>query len=663
MKRIVIWLTIVTVWLIHLTSSPVLSAQDRRIALVIGNGAYKSAPLRNPVNDASDIADALERLGFSVSLKTDANQRNMKKAIRAFGKQLRKGGVGLFYFAGHGIQVKGSNYLIPIGAEIETEPDVEYEAVDAGRVLAQMEDAGNNLNIIILDACRDNPFGRSFRSSNRGLAQMDAPTGSILAYATAPGSVAADGTGKNGLYTSALLKYIMTPGLKIEDIFKKVRIDVIQTTDLKQVPWEASSLTGDFYFNPQRAVVVVERPKKEPRQPIKPPKDELESIAEELRKKRESKIFKFKHLKEDLIKYEEIKNASLNDQQTMKTAWAVIEKKYPNWIKDIPMGNTKEAIKQILADDKEGSLYEFAVPEDERKYWENAKNYKTEQNFKVYLRNFPDGFHSEEAQKELTQLIAENAKRAVEERKKHEERRKRLLSNIAGIWLIKTNPNHPFYKLSILNGLLEIHQDGKNISFFQTRPNGVPEVFIGTYENGKIIGKQKSESGSYSPIEGYISSDGLRIDLKNTIIRIPTLYTLNRTNPKPDDKNNYQTVIPNFSSVGIKAGCFIATAAYGSPWKSNVLTLRKFREQWLNPNAAGRLFVKIYYNLSPSVADFIATKEWFRMIARGLLTPVVIIAGALIGYVLDIIIVVISSLILCALFFFFIKRKKVLTCK
>ena len=263
MKHIVIWLTIVTVWLIHLSSNPVLSATEKRIALVFGNGEYKSAPLRNPVNDARDMADALEKLGFSVSLKTDTDQRNMKQAIRAFGKQLRKGGVGLFYFAGHGIQVKGTNYLIPIGAQIESEADVEYEAVDAGRVLAQMEEAENSLNIIILDACRDNPFARSFRSSGRGLAKMDAPTGSILAYATAPGSIASDGSGRNGLYTAALLKHMKTPGLEIGRLFRQVRIDVLSSSGKKQVPWEASSLTGDFYFHSGRGISVV------PKQPVK----------------------------------------------------------------------------------------------------------------------------------------------------------------------------------------------------------------------------------------------------------------------------------------------------------------------------------------------------------------------------------------------------------
>jgi len=255
-KHILIRLTTLAILLIFITPSISLSAQDRRIALVIGNGAYKSSPLRNPVNDATDIANALRNLGFSVILKTNANQRIMKESIRVFGKKLRLGGVGLFYFAGHGLQVKGQNFLIPTGANIESEADVEYEAVDAGRVLAQMEEAENDLNIIILDACRDNPFTRSFRSGDRGLAKMDAPKGSLVAYATAPGSVAADGDGRNGIYTKYLLKYISNPNLKVEEVLKQVRIGVINETDEKQIPWESSSLTGEFYFAFKRGITV-----------------------------------------------------------------------------------------------------------------------------------------------------------------------------------------------------------------------------------------------------------------------------------------------------------------------------------------------------------------------------------------------------------------------
>jgi uncharacterized caspase-like protein len=172
----------------------------------------------------------------------------MKEAIRAFGKRLQKGGVGLFYFAGHGMQMKGRNYLIPVDAKIESASDVEYEAVDAGRVLGKMEDAGNTLNIVILDACRDNPFARGFRSSTQGLARMDAPTGSLIAYSTSPGNVAADGEGRNGIYTKYLLHHMVVPDLTIEQVFKRVRNSVINETRNKQVPWESTSLRGDFYF-------------------------------------------------------------------------------------------------------------------------------------------------------------------------------------------------------------------------------------------------------------------------------------------------------------------------------------------------------------------------------------------------------------------------------
>jgi hypothetical protein len=146
------------------------------------------------------------------------------------------------------VQVKGQNYLIPVGATITSEEEVEYEAVDAGFILAQMEAALNPMNIVILDACRNNPFARSFRSGAQGLAQMEAPSGTWIAYATAPGSVASDGSGRNGLYTQELLRHMRTPGLSIEEVFKRVRISVRNSTQNKQTPWETSSLTGDFYF-------------------------------------------------------------------------------------------------------------------------------------------------------------------------------------------------------------------------------------------------------------------------------------------------------------------------------------------------------------------------------------------------------------------------------
>lgn len=255
-KHYLIRLTILSVLLTFLIPTTSLSTQDRRIALVIGNGAYKSSPLRNPVNDATDIANALRNLGFSVILKTNANQRTMEDSIRDFGKKLRLGGVGLFYFAGHGMQVKGRNYLIPIAAGIYEETEIKYEAVDAGRVLDAIDNAGNMLNIVIIDACRDNPFARSFRSSTSGLARMDAPKGTLIAYSTSPGKVALDGNRRNSPYTEALLKYIQVPDLTIEQVFKQTRKDIDILTDGKQSPWESTSLTGDFFFNPERGIVI-----------------------------------------------------------------------------------------------------------------------------------------------------------------------------------------------------------------------------------------------------------------------------------------------------------------------------------------------------------------------------------------------------------------------
>jgi hypothetical protein len=221
----------------------------RRVALVIGNSAYLSSPLINPYNDARAIAATLRRQGFDVDEKTNLGYIQFNEAVENFGRRLKTGGVGLFYYAGHGLQVQGSNYLVPVDAKINSEGEVRYKTVDAGLVIAQMERAKSEVNIIILDACRDNPFSRSSRSTNRGLASIEAPSGTIIAYATAPGRTASDGEGgNNGLYTSELIRVLDTPGLKIEDVFKQVRKNVREKTAGTQVPWESSSLEGDFFF-------------------------------------------------------------------------------------------------------------------------------------------------------------------------------------------------------------------------------------------------------------------------------------------------------------------------------------------------------------------------------------------------------------------------------
>lgn len=226
----------------------VVSASPRT-ALVIGNSDYKNGPLANPENDAEDISKKLESLGFEVFFETNQNTVEMKDLIVEFGSKLKeKGGVGLFYYAGHGLQIDGKNYLAPVDLDVKFSSQAADASVDTSLITGIMEEANNPMNIILLDACRDNPFPKKTRSASGGLARMDSASGTIIAYSTSPGDIAADGEGRNSPYTSNLLKYMGMPGLTIEQVFKKVRVGVEDSTGKAQLPWETSSLRGDFYF-------------------------------------------------------------------------------------------------------------------------------------------------------------------------------------------------------------------------------------------------------------------------------------------------------------------------------------------------------------------------------------------------------------------------------
>jgi len=235
----------VALWLV-LSGEAVAAA---RVALVVGNGDYAAeiGKLKNPTSDAHLMADTLTGLGFEVALVTDADQKAMKRAIREFGQKLRETGpqgIGLFYYAGHGVQVDGENFLLPVGAEIQAEGDVELEAVSASSILSQMQFAGNAVNLVFLDACRNNPLTRSFRSGARGLARVDAPRGSFVGYSTAPGDVSVDGESSNSPYALALVEELNTPGISIEEAHRAVRGKVLAATNQRQTPWDSSSLTG-----------------------------------------------------------------------------------------------------------------------------------------------------------------------------------------------------------------------------------------------------------------------------------------------------------------------------------------------------------------------------------------------------------------------------------
>lgn len=225
-----------------------------RTALIIGNSNYPKVPLKNPVNDAYAMAETLQKAGFNALVYTDIDQKTMKKAIREFGEQLKeKGGVGLFYYAGHGLQADGRNFLLPVDASIRKVQDIEFESVDLGRLLSEFEYAENKMNIMILDACRDNPYKDDFEKSKyasyNGLAAIGtAPYNSFIAFSTAPGSVALDGKGMNSLYTQELMSSLQVPGRPLEDVFKQVRKKVRLSSEGRQIPWESSSVEDDFYF-------------------------------------------------------------------------------------------------------------------------------------------------------------------------------------------------------------------------------------------------------------------------------------------------------------------------------------------------------------------------------------------------------------------------------
>jgi uncharacterized caspase-like protein len=229
------------------------STTEERLALVIGNAAYRNDPLDNPVNDARLISQSLQRAGFAVTERENLDRSALTTAIREFGNQLTQNTIAVVYYAGHGLQLRDHNYLIPVDAEIRSEDEIPVVGVDLNFVLGRMSAARSRINIVILDACRNNPFAGKTAAAPQGLAQVDAPVGTLLAFSTAPGKLAADsgtGSASNSVYASYLAKHLLTPGLPVESVFKRVREGVLKDTKQQQVPWEHSSLDSEFAFVP-----------------------------------------------------------------------------------------------------------------------------------------------------------------------------------------------------------------------------------------------------------------------------------------------------------------------------------------------------------------------------------------------------------------------------
>ena len=370
------------------------SAQEiePRIALIIGNGSYGAVTaLDNPVPDAELMAQTLEQKGFKVTILTDASQISLNRAIAQFGRDLREAGpnaTGLFYYAGHAVQSFGNNYLLPVDASLTDAADLSLVAVPAQAVLRQMFSAKNKTNIVILDACRNNPFEAIPDLNDNGLAEMKSPTGTFLAYSTAPGAVALDGLDGNSPFTKALAREIPAAGVPIEQVFKNVRVKVIEETQGQQTPWDTSSLTDDFYFVAQEEKTKEEIAEQQLWESVKFSTDPVPVVLF-MRGYPDSE-----HIPEARALLEKIINSEL-DQGTA-TAGAQAQQEAP------PL--------EIAAPAPE------PAPVDTTKEQERligiAQSSGTAGDYQAYLDAFPEGIYAEFAVFEL-KVLAEKAERAA----------------------------------------------------------------------------------------------------------------------------------------------------------------------------------------------------------------------------------------------------------
>ena len=351
---------------------------EQRLALVVGNSAYtKVSALPNPVSDAKLIADSLTKAGFDVTTALDVTQRDLKRAVRDFSQKLEStgpDGVGLFYYAGHGLQVNGTNYLVPVDAGIETEGDVAIETVSLNDVMSALAFSRARLTFVVLDACRDNPYKRGFRSVQRGLALVDAPRGSLIAYATSPGDVAADGAGANSPYTAALAELMNEPGVPVEQVFKKVRIRVAEATDGKQLPWESSSLTGDFYFKTGAAA------DSGAAETVTPPPGETGPATGGEPQQGMAADAELAYL--DAI--------AANDSDS-----------YRQFLADYPSSPRAEQVRRILQSQVENEL------------WKNVADENTVASYQRYLAAFPKAIYAEEAGQRMAGLLNPGSRPSV----------------------------------------------------------------------------------------------------------------------------------------------------------------------------------------------------------------------------------------------------------
>jgi len=664
-----------------------IAAGEHRTALIIGNGAYKSAPLKNPAKDARDMAALLKSLGFRVTLKTDVGVKEMEEAVRQFGLDLRQGGVGLFYFAGHGVQVQGNNYLVPVDAKIQTESDVRFECVDAGRVLGKMEDANNSLNIVVLDACRNNPFSRSFRSADRGLAEMRAPTGSIIAYATAPGSVASDGTGDNGIYTKHLLKAMRTPGLPITDVFMRVRMGVVGETAKKQVPWESSSLTGYFYLagenepaKPASAAAAQPPAPAAPALDIKAEKKRMAEEAERLKREKEELAqlqalqAEKAHMEAERQKIAQAKLLAMASRPKQAPPAAAVKAEtaanapYFSMLARHRVMDAQRYFEEELqthpenADARAGLAIAYMLTNRSTDAKYHVRRIEESGQTTAGTRLARGFMFAEEGQQadssyQLNRALEEGADRALVQlamataaaRKNELDQAKKSMDEYRS--LVPPVEENDYAKE--LAKKVDIR--GRLVgTFYWTAPDKSITAYTSTVTFTRAGEGLAGTGGGYDPgqvtnvrftgrqlrfewaISGLFYSGTAEVvaDLTGDLDTIPVTANW-RTSGGNFGGNGFLlrqgSVAQSMAYHASPTDCFIATAAYGEPWDAHVTTLRRFRDSILVRSDIGRELVSAYYHTSPPIAGAIRDRPWARSLVRGALLPVVVLAGAATG--------------------------------
>ncbi|HUQ26305.1 MAG TPA: caspase family protein [Burkholderiales bacterium] len=375
-----------------------------RHALVIGNSSYGFGPLKNPANDAKALGAELKGAGFEVTVGLDLTRKDMLEAIRAYGESLNKTkAIGVFYFAGHGLQLAWRNYLVPTDATIARMDDIQAKCVDVNAVIEGIAKAVNPMNVVILDACRENPFGGDVKLDQKGLSQLDAPPGTILAYATAPGNLASDGDGANGLYTEQLLREMKVPEAKIEDVFKRVRLTVRRRSNGQQIPWESTSLEEDFWFIPPKemqklAAAEAERVRKE---------KEAERVWQERIEKAQREEAEAQRAKQEAVARAQREEAERlkREAEAARARQEAEEKKRHEQLARIYKEEQERRRKQEESD---------RAYEEELRYWERVSAAKEPGPLEEYLRRYPSGRFCEIAQVQLDRMLALQGEKKVE---------------------------------------------------------------------------------------------------------------------------------------------------------------------------------------------------------------------------------------------------------